>query len=300
MSSAFKNITVVGAAGNLGKAVFQKLVDSAKFNIQVLRRHGSTSQYPAGTKVVDIDLASVEALTAALKGQDVVVALLGAPALGLQLGLIEASINAGVRRFIPSEFGSDISQPKNRNLLPFIEKVKVEDYLIEKAKTSSLSYSFVFTGAFLDWGLEHNFILDTSGYQPTLFDGGDVEFSTTSLDTIAEAAVAILTHPSETENQAIYLEDFKTTQNELLSVAKRVAPNKPWQPKHSTVDDAVAVADKRLADGIIDYQTVAPYLYRALFDPSHNPTFQKNHLELLGVKAKDKKFVDEVFTEILK
>ncbi|KAG5987781.1 hypothetical protein E4U43_004945 [Claviceps pusilla] len=300
MSEILKNVTIVGAAGNLGSTVFQKLVDSKQFNIQVLRRPESTSQYPAGIKVIDVDFRSIDALTVALQDQDVVVSVLGATSLHLQTGLIDASIKAGVRRFIPSEFGSDAGHPKNRALLPFIEKVKVEDYLVEKAKTTSLSYTFIYTGAFLDWGIRYNFVLDTSSYQPVLFDDGNQPFSTTTLDTIANGVVGVLTHPAGTENQTIYLSDFKVSQNELLSIAKKVAPSKPWQPKQVPLDAAVAEADKRLAQGIVDMGTIVPYLYRSLFDPSHGGSFQKTDNERLGVTPKDKTILEELYAEVLK
>ncbi|KAG6019115.1 hypothetical protein E4U41_003391 [Claviceps citrina] len=299
MSAILKNVTIVGAAGNLGTTVFQKLVDSGTFNVQVLRRPDSTTQYPAGTKVIDVDFRSADALTAALKGQDAVVALFGAASLDLQHGLIDASIKAGVRRFIPSEFGSDLGLPQNRALPPFADKAKVEDHLVDKAKTSGLSYTFIYNGPFLDWGIEHNFILDTSGYRPALFDGGDQVFSTTTLDTIANGVVGVLTHPAETENQAIYLSDFKVTQNELLAAAKKIAPSKPWQPRHVALDAAVAEADKRLAQGIVDLRTVAPYLMRSILDPSHGGNFQKTDNERLGVAAKDKKIIEECFAKIV-
>ncbi|OAQ73982.1 oxidoreductase CipA-like [Pochonia chlamydosporia 170] len=297
--SAIKNVTIVGAAGNLGTSVFSKLVDSGKFNIQVLRRPDSTTQYPAGTKVVDVDFSSVDDLTAALKGQDAAIALFGATSLGLQYGLIDASIKAGVKRFIPSEFGGDVGLPKNRTLLPFIEKGKVQDYLSEKSKSSSLTYTYVYNGPFLDWGIQHNFILDTSDYQPTIYNGGDVVFNTTSLDTIANGVVAVLSHPDETKNRAVYLGDFKVSQNDLLAIAKKVAPNKPWQPKHTTLDEATAEADKRLGQGVVDYHTIAPYLYRSIFDPEHGGNFKHNDNELLGVPKKGQKFIEEVFAKKL-
>ncbi|KAG5945457.1 hypothetical protein E4U53_006705 [Claviceps sorghi] len=299
MSATLKNVTIVGAAGNLGTAVFQKLVDANTFNVQVLRRPDSTSQYPPGTKVVDVDFQSVDALTAALKDQDAVVALFGSTSLHLQHGLIDASIRAGVRRFIPSEFGSDLSVPQNRSLFPLVEKAKVEDSLVERAKTSPLSYTFIYTGPFLDWGIRNHFVLDTSEYQPVLFDAGDQLFSATTLDTVARGVVAVLARPAETENQAVYLSDVSVSQNELLAVAKQVAPGRPWQPRHVSLDASVAEAQERLARGIVDYHTVAPYLFRAIFDPSHRGNFSKTDNDRLGVPAKDKKILHELFAEIL-
>jgi uncharacterized protein YbjT (DUF2867 family) len=297
--AAFKNITVVGGAGNLGATVLQKLVDSAKFNIQVIRRLDSTTEYPAGTKVVHVDFSSVDALAAVLSGQDAVVSILGAAALHLQHGLIDASIRAGVKRFIPSEFGSNLANPKNRALLPFLEKAKVEDYLTAKSQSSPLTYTFIYNGGFLDWGIENNFLLDVSNHQPVIFNGGDQVFSTTSLDTVANGVVGVLSHPDETKNRAVLLSDLEISQNELLSIAKKVAPSKPWEPKHITLDAAIAEADKRLAQGVVDYHTVAPYLYRSIFDPEHGGHFENTDNEVLGVPKKDRGILDKIFAKKL-
>ncbi|KAK8919615.1 hypothetical protein H634G_03141 [Metarhizium anisopliae BRIP 53293] len=297
--SAIKNVTIVGAAGNLGATVFKTLVDSGKFNVQVLRRPNSTTQYPAGTKVVEADFSSVDALATALEGQDAVISLLAATALSLQRQLIDASIKSGVKRFIPSEFGGDLSNAKNRTLLPFLEKVKIQDYLTDKSKSSSLTYTYIYTGGFLDWGIEANFLLDVSNYQPTIYNGGNQVFNSTSLDTVAKGVVGVLTHPDETKNRAVYLGDVKISQNGLLAIAKKVAPNKLWQPKHTTLDEATAEADKRLAQGIVDFQTIVPYLYRSIFDPEHGGDFQKNDNELLGVPKKDEKFIEQVYAKKL-
>ncbi|KZZ97379.1 NAD(P)-binding domain protein [Moelleriella libera RCEF 2490] len=318
MSSApLKNVAVAGASGSLGSVVFKKLVDSGLFDkVTALRRPGSGSgaAAPAGNaKVqvvdVDVDFSSVDALTAALQGHDAVIALFGATSLGLQTALIDASIRAGVQRFLPSEFGSDLQNPHNRTLLPFLQKVEVETYLEKKARECpSFSYTFVYNGAFLDWGLEHDFLLDVSeGGEPTIFDGGDLPFNATTLDTVASGVVGVLAHAvAETRNRAVYIGDFKTTQNELLAAAQRVmaAAGKgkgkeekekaAWRVRHTSLRDAVAAADERLAQGIVDLQTIAPYLYRSLFDPAHGGDFQRNDNALLGVQPKSKSVIEEI------
>ena len=50
---------------------------------------------------------SAKSLKAAFQGQDAVISLVGGTALGDQNKLIDAAIAAGVKRFLPSEYGSD-------------------------------------------------------------------------------------------------------------------------------------------------------------------------------------------------
>ena len=165
---ALKNIALAGASGALGTPVFERLQASGKFNIRVLRRIGSSSTFPPGVDVVDVDFDSVDSLTAALKDQDAVVSTVGMLQILPQRTIIDAAIAAGVKRFIPSEFGSNVSNPRNRAYPVYAHKVQIQEYLSEKAKTSGITYTYIYNNAFLDWGLEQNFLLRHSDYTPDL------------------------------------------------------------------------------------------------------------------------------------
>lgn len=93
------------ATGNVGSGVLPELLKS-NFNITVLSREGSSAVFPEGVKVVKTDY-SISSLTKALTGQDAVVSMLPIVALAEQQKVAEAALAAGVKRFIPSEFGSD-------------------------------------------------------------------------------------------------------------------------------------------------------------------------------------------------
>ncbi|CAG9981912.1 unnamed protein product [Clonostachys byssicola] len=291
--SAIKNVAITGASGSLGTVIFEHLIAS-KFNITVLRRHGSSSKFPEGTKVIDVNFDSLDELTAALKGQDALVSSVGSSLLQGQKLLVDAAIAAGVSRFLPSEFGSNLDFPNTRKLPVFAHKVEVQDYLIEKAKTSPITYTFVYNSAFLDWGLQHNFILGHADGKPAIYDGGDITFSATTLSTVADAVIGVLSHPEETKNRAVYIEDTKITQNKLLELAKKADPSKKWEPQAAKVDDVTAKADARLAQGIFDFETFAPYLFRAIFDPAYGGNFKKTDNELLGLKGLTEEQVYEV------
>lgn len=119
--SAFKNIAIVGA-GRLGTVVLDKLMSSGQFNVKVLKRMGSKSPINGKVKVVDVDFASVESLESALAGQEVVISTVASSALESQIILIDAAVAAGVKRFIPSEYGS-ISTIQRRDSCPFLRQM---------------------------------------------------------------------------------------------------------------------------------------------------------------------------------
>jgi uncharacterized protein YbjT (DUF2867 family) len=297
---AFKNVALTGASGSVGAIILEKLLAAGTFNVTVLRRAGSKSTFPAGVTVVDADFDSVDSLAAALKGQEVLVSAVTMTALLAQKTLVDASVAAGVRRFIPSEYGCDVYHPKAKTLPVFAHKVEVEEYIFQKAKESGLEYTFVFNNCFLDWGLQHDFILRISDYKPVIYDDGETVFSSTNVSTVADGIVGILNHPEETKNRPVYIKDVDTTQNQLLALAKKAAPEKPWAPVHVKLDDVTAAADARLAQGLLDLETFAPYIFRSVFDASYGGRFDKTDNELLGIKGKTEEELFEIVKAAVK
>ena len=106
--------------------------------------------------MLEVDYGNLPALQHLLKGQDAVISALGdtADAVAAQEVLIHAALAAGVKRFIPSEFGSDTMNMRVRSMPFFANKLKHRD-MLEKASANnaSFTYSILITGPFLDWGL---------------------------------------------------------------------------------------------------------------------------------------------------
>ncbi|KAH8886320.1 NAD(P)-binding protein [Thozetella sp. PMI_491] len=298
MSTTIKKVAIAGAAGDLGKVVFARLVSSGLFELRVLRRIGSKSTYPEGTDVVDVDFDSVDSLKAALVGQDAVISTVGYTGHHTQVALIEAAAAAGVGRIIPSEFGANQDMPATRQLPVFMEKTKVHEQLIKTAETTGLTYTLMYNNSFLDWGLERDFILPVVDGKRVIIDGGDLPFSATTLSSVADAVVGVLTHPEETKNRSVRYHDLITTQNQILAILKKVAPTRSWEVMHAKLDDLTAAADARLAKGLYDVETFAPYLARATFDPACGGKFDTNDNELLGVKGLSEEDVTQIAAKI--
>jgi len=73
--------------------------------------------------------------------------------------LIDACIAANVKRFIPSDFGSDLTLPAVRSFPVFAGKAQIQDYLVGKTKDGQegegggLSYTIVNCGVIFDLSL---------------------------------------------------------------------------------------------------------------------------------------------------
>lgn len=157
MSNQFKNITVYGAGGNnIGKHILSALL-SNNYTVSVPSRNSSKSQYPTGVQNLRVsdDLLHSE-LVEALRGQDVVISAVGFSSSGsleTQYKVIDAAIEAGVKRFVPSEYGFDNADPKSIALSPIFKiKSEVASYLQQKAdENSSFSWTGAATGIWLEW-----------------------------------------------------------------------------------------------------------------------------------------------------
>jgi uncharacterized protein YbjT (DUF2867 family) len=130
---SIRTVALLGADGNLGPSVLQELV-KAGFQVTVLKRQSSKSpdKYPKGVAVSRVDdELSMKSLTNALHGQDAAVATIKGSQTDVQKRLADACIEAGVRRFIPADFGScDSSSTLTQDLVPLYKrKTELREYL---------------------------------------------------------------------------------------------------------------------------------------------------------------------------
>ncbi|KAL8868331.1 MAG: hypothetical protein Q9174_005062 [Haloplaca sp. 1 TL-2023] len=152
MSTPLKNVIILGASGNVGTPTVSALLAAGTYTITALTRASSTAIFPTGIKVHKIpdDYPTPELLTA-FKGQDVVIDLLPPSNPKQQNAIADAAAEAGVKRYIPSEFGSDTSNPKVVQMVPiFAAKADILEYLKGKEGTG-MSWTAVVNGAFFDW-----------------------------------------------------------------------------------------------------------------------------------------------------
>ncbi|KAN0114453.1 NAD(P)-binding protein [Hyaloscypha variabilis] len=243
---SIKNVAVVGGSGNLGRFVLPVLLMS-DLHVTAVIRESSTFKFPEGTTVAKSDF-SLESLTKVFQGQDAVISMLPITALAGQGIVIEAAIAAGVKRFLPSEYGSDSTNPAVIAAVPFFEgKKKYLDYL--KSKEDVISWTGLVTGPFFDWGLSAGLIgFDLASKTATFIDEGKTRFSTSNTAQVARAFVAVLSHPNETANKLVFVESFNTTQVEVLAALEKATGEK-WNVVHKQSEEIKAAGLKAMSEG---------------------------------------------------
>ncbi|GFF87596.1 isoflavone reductase homolog P3 [Aspergillus udagawae] len=251
-TDAYKNIILIGGGGSLGSVLLKSLLSEPAFNITVLTRESSKARgsIPSTASVITIaDSYPLEDLIRAFKGQDAVVNAITSFSVAEQHKFIDAAVAAGVKRFVPSEYGLDNNTPEAQELSPvFKDKGMVQQYLRSK-ESSGLSWTAIACGMWIGWSLRNNFLgLNYPSRSITFTDNGEGYFSTTTLDNTALALNRVLLSPSSTANQIVFTSDFATTQKELVVTIERLTGEK-WERKSISTEEAIPALKKAWENG---------------------------------------------------
>ncbi|KAL6715008.1 hypothetical protein ACLMJK_007269 [Lecanora helva] len=241
MPAPFKNIAVVGATGNLGPHIISALL-SHHFAVTVLTRPTSTStpNFPPAVRVFRGNYDDPVFLASAFKGIDVVILTVGVEFIPRQGILVEAGAKAGVRRVVPSEFGSDITNPIAVNAVPFYKKKADVAEQIKRlaAVYPTLTWTTFICGPFYDWCLKLGFYgFDLQNKRATLYDRGLARFDTTTLSTVGAAVVSVLSTPEKYANEYVFINSLTTSQAEMLAALKKVSGTDNWSVEERSAQE---------------------------------------------------------------
>ncbi|KAM0148892.1 hypothetical protein ACHAPG_009754 [Botrytis cinerea] len=144
-------IVLAGGAGNVGREVLEALLAEGKHEIRVFSRKEVPDLSSEGVTVNVVDYSDKAALVNALEGVDTVLSFIitfNDPNNQSQINLIDACIEAGVRRFAPSEWAT-----RSHCGMPAYEgKDQVYDYLREINKEKKvLEFTLFQCGLFLNY-----------------------------------------------------------------------------------------------------------------------------------------------------
>jgi NAD(P)-dependent dehydrogenase (short-subunit alcohol dehydrogenase family) len=301
------HVALVGATGNLGPAILEQLL-AASLKVTVLARVGSANKVLALTnsnsvRVREVDYSSHSSVVSALDTVDIVISTLGfANLYEIQRSLIDASIEAGVSRFIPSEFGNDSANPLVRKLPVFADKINTQEYLKSiVAENPEFSYTFVYNNSFLDWQLQIGFMVNLKDHTATLYDGGDVLYSATRLSTIGRALAAIAKNLDVTKNRHIYIHDIAITQNQIIEIAKRV-DGKEWITTAASTAEIEEKSHKALksSDPAEVAGSALGFIARACWGEGYGGDFsKKSNNDFLGLPGLSTEGLEELVRDII-
>ncbi|QKX61051.1 uncharacterized protein TRUGW13939_08197 [Talaromyces rugulosus] len=144
-------IAVAGGSGAVAQEVIEALIATKKHEILILSRQEPPTRSQSEVSWAHVDYNSVDQLVTVLNGFDVLlsfIVVLTDPGNVAQKNLIHAAIQAGIKRFAPSEWATS-----SVDYMPWYGgKAEVHDYLVELNKTEKvLEYCLFQPGMFTDY-----------------------------------------------------------------------------------------------------------------------------------------------------
>lgn len=211
---------LASSTGKNGPTMLQEFLN-AQFEVMILTRKASKTTDALlkheNQTIVEVDYANPEELTSVLRGVEAVVFILSSAELNTQKPLVDASVAAEVKRFIPSEFATDLHNPTNLALSSYPGKIENQAYLQQVAAANpGFTYTFVYSNVWREWCVDAGFIVNYKEYKAILWDGGEVPFSTTRLATVGKAVVAMINNQEATKNRLLCVCDAVTGLDEMI------------------------------------------------------------------------------------
>lgn len=203
--------------------------------------------------------------------------------------MLDAAVEAGVKRVIPSEYSSNLEAKGKQMKLPNVsEKLKIREYVEELANAGKIEWSGVNNGPFFDLGVKMGFLgPHLQSKTATFHDGGDKLCCATSTDDIAEAVALVLEHPEETRNKAVYVYSALVTERKVTNVVSKLT-GIDFKIQHADVQKGADEYFEMLRKGE-DNPRLRFYLYLLMM---YGPGYGGNYADLamnkiLGLRVMD-------------
>lgn len=247
-NTPFKNILLIGPGGSLGSILLAALRKEPSLTITLLQRISSKTPLDPKLRTILVpDNYPHVDLVAAFRGHDAVVNAMSAIKFPEQKRLIDAAVEAGVKRWFASEFGLDNSRPDaqaENNL--FLNKGMTRAYLQELAAADKLEWTSIACGIWIKWAMACDFLgMHVHQNKMVLYDNGNAHWTATTEENTAKAVAELLTRKVDYgRNRNVFLSDFVVSQRELLAEIERQTGTKY---EVENIDSAKWIADHQAA-----------------------------------------------------
>lgn len=260
---------------------------------------------PAGVTLKQVNYGDCAELTTALQGIDAVIDCTGAQDVATITNLIDAADAAGVQRFVAGLWGGDPAITEMAQLPVFATKGAVLKHIKEKTASSSMTWTAVACGGFLDSNLGTGFLgLSLHRRRVRLFDDGKNPTPLTTMASTAQATTTLLTDAqalSGTANRVVRVSNCIKSQVDLYHLAKEALGDDAWTEEESQDMKAVLKnAMDELAKGNLSVPVFIDILHYTTVLPQYSKCWAENDNALLGVQAYSDDHVKKLITEVSK
>ncbi|XP_014553813.1 hypothetical protein COCVIDRAFT_29069 [Bipolaris victoriae FI3] len=260
---AIENIMILGN-GHICRSIISALCsqqtssDDCNYKISVLTYPSQTltlppnvSQSPVQHKTSDF---TPNALQSAFIGYDIILSTMTGGDSDLQVGIINAMVAAGVRRFVPDEFSHDSLNKQLQARLPkHAERANVINHLKNLSDASpSFEWTAVATGYTLDTKIINGDMgFDVEWQSATIHGTGMELFAASSLARVGQVVARVLANWEKTKNQYIYAAGTIISANEVLESVEELT-GQEFAVGRYAVEECVEEGRKRIERGYPD------------------------------------------------
>lgn len=293
------------AGGQVGKYVTDALLKTGKHKVTALTRPESTSAMPAGVSVKKVDYEDSTSLTAALRGQELLIITMAVTApKEQQTKLIDAAAAAGVPWVMPNEFGNDNDlESLSKETLIGEGLMKVRQYIDQVGKSTWIGLA---CGFWYEYSLSSSPLLygfDFKNRAVTFYDEGTARINTSTWPQTGRAVARLLSlkilkddesdkSPTLTDyaRRTVFVSSFCLSQRDMFDSALRVTGTTPadWTVTHEPSAERYAAGLQQLQTG--DRMGFGKLLYARVFYPNDDGNFEKRkgtQNEMLGLPKED-------------
>jgi hypothetical protein len=302
-----RNVAIIGAGGQVGKFVVAELQKNKQFTITALTRAGSTNKLPQGIRSTEVSYDDHGSLVSALKGQDVLIATLPAQSSDpeLQNKIVDAVKEAGVRFFLPNEWGYDSPSEEYDQQNIVGGRKRAERAYIEK---KGVTWIGIGNGFWYEYSLSGGipfFGVDSMNRKALLFDQGSQAISTSTWEQVGRGVAALLAlpiYPSKNDNsdnkptvgsysnKFVRIQSFNITQRQMIQSVQRVTntTDADWTIENRPVKEVWQEGFDKLKSG--DFSGFIVALYSRAFFPDGGADYVKRGVldnDKLGLPVED-------------
>ncbi|CAF3709153.1 unnamed protein product [Rotaria sordida] len=242
-----KLVVVAGGTGGLGRHIVDGIINTKKYMVKVFTRQDplSLSDLTAkGVDVVKVNYADHQSLVFELQGvHTVIVCFIGIDesAMKSQLNLLDACLEAKVKRFAPSEWSG---KNEANSAIQLSRELKVP--VRNKIKTSDIEFTVFMPGLFMDYfaspqrassSLPPDIVgIDFNKCKANIVGTGDEPLCTTRADDVGKFVAAALDLDKWDEKMGIV--GSRTTWNQLIKLGEKIR-GKKFDVKRTTIDETL-------------------------------------------------------------
>ncbi len=263
-----QNILLAGATGHLGPYLAKALLEKGNTVYALIRPETMKNKEKtdllksSGVHLVKGDLGNQASLEKACENMDAVISAVGGGQILQQEALLKAAVNAGVKRFMPSEFGVDPQICETGTCDLFDMKGAFQ----QSVKIADIDYTMFYTTGFMEFWASGLGQLgnDPSSGSVQLFGNGDVLASMASMPDIAALTARMVDDP-DMANREVSLAANIGTQEDLI---------RKWEETSGVKMKRTPVSDEQLLE-IIEKANTPDQMMTRIFSQLHRSVWIK-------------------------